>query len=70
MRFGQRQATVLARAWKSQYGLVMPDGFLENRACKRLVARGVMIRVRGFDFTDTRQLKFDNTAVYMLTETT
>lgn len=66
-RFGERQWVILERAWNSQHGLVMPDGFLENRACKRLVARGMLISVRGFSFTNTKQLKFDNTSIYMLT---
>lgn len=57
-RVGVRQGTVLQRARQSKPGMVMPAGYLENRACRRLVVRGLLrIAVAGQEFT-----------VYALTE--
>lgn len=39
---GERQQVVIERARRSKLGAVMPAGFLERRACRRLVARGIM----------------------------
>jgi hypothetical protein len=41
-RIGQRQYAVLYRARRGKQGNVMPGGFLERRACRRLTARGLM----------------------------
>lgn len=55
---GIRQAVVVQRARQSKPGMVMPAGYLESRACRRLVARGLLrIAVAGQEFT-----------VYALTE--
>jgi hypothetical protein len=40
-QIGERQYAVLLRARKSKIGAVMPGGFLERRACRRLVQRGI-----------------------------
>ena len=66
-RIGQRQYAVLTRAWFSSQHMVMPGGFLENRACRRLVARGLMVRPYSADHANTRQLEFNGCTVYRLT---
>lgn len=47
-RVGQRQHAVLLRARRSAGRHVMPGGFLERRACKRLEVRGLMRSAHGF----------------------
>lgn len=44
-RIGAQQYVVLHRARRSTQQLVIPDGYLEDRACRRLVERGLMIRM-------------------------
>lgn len=39
---GERQYAVLHRARRSRLGAVMPGGYLERRACRRLEARGLL----------------------------
>lgn len=48
MRVGERQYAVIFRARRSRLGYVMPGGFLERRALRRLEARGVMKPALGF----------------------
>lgn len=45
---GERQYEVIRRAQMSTLGMVMPAGFLERRACRRLVARGIFVPAIGF----------------------
>lgn len=45
-RVGPLQLIVMDRARSSTYGLVVTVGFLEARACRRLVQRGLMAPVR------------------------
>ena len=44
---GPVQRRILDRAKRSPYGNVMPGGFLERRACKRLENRGLLFRRLG-----------------------
>lgn len=41
-RTGPVQARILARARTSEHGNVMPAGYLERRACRRLQRRGIL----------------------------
>jgi hypothetical protein len=42
------QIALMIRLFGSPSGMVMPSGFLERRALRRLQARGVLIRSLGY----------------------
>ena len=45
---GKRQMALIERAHRSRHLLVMPGGYLERRACRRLEARGILSRAVSF----------------------
>lgn len=47
-RVGERQYVVLYRARRGRLGHVMPGGYLERRACRRLTARGLLAPLVGY----------------------
>lgn len=48
---GWRQTELLATAERSPLGFVRPYNFLDRRACRRLVRRGMLVRAIGFPGT-------------------
>lgn len=48
LRIGATQQVLIRRAQLSRYGYVMPAGFAEQRACRKLEAQGILRLVLGF----------------------
>lgn len=63
---GKQQSKVIERARRSKLGAVIPANFLERRACKRLVARGIMQPM--ISFPDVWELTERGHAVVLVIE--